>query len=98
MYTQYKREDLEELIQGNHELYNIFSLVADKLRVIWTALGWTHMTKEFSEADDTVEMLTQHVLEGLLSEKEESQCATAGLIVNGYWDDENLMLDYSFSL
>lgn len=98
MYTNIKREDLEEVIQGNHELYNVFSLVGDKLRVIYTALGWTHMTKEFSQADDIVEELSQYVFEALLSEKEEAQCGTAGLIVRGYWDDENLMLEFSFNL
>ncbi len=99
MITTIKRENLEEAIQGNHDLYNQFSLIGDKLRVIYVALGWTHMTQEFSKADDVVEELTQHVLESLLSEKEDAQFGTAGLTVLGYWDDEELLnLEYTFNL
>ena len=98
MYTNVKREDLEEVILGNHDLYNVFSLVGDKLRVIWVALGWTHMTAEFGRADSLVEEMTQNVLEGLNSEKEEFMCGSAGLNVQGYWDEDNLVLDYSFML
>lgn len=106
MLTNIKRENLEEVILGNHELYNVFSLIGDKLRVIYTALGWTHMTKNFSEADNVVEELTNNVIERLntLEDREqeppqETSFATAGLEVSGYWDEEGcLNLDYSFNL
>lgn len=101
-----KRENLEEAILGNHDLYNELSLIADKLRVIYTALGWTHMTKEFNDSDETVEYLTQHVLEALNTVEEgqeepptDTTWGTAGLLLNGYWDEEGMLnLDYSFSL
>lgn len=105
MYTNIKREDLEGAILGDHELYTSMSLIADKLRVIYTALGWTHMTMEFSKADDTVDMLTQHVLEALNTVEEgkeepteEVSCSTAGLEVHGWWDEDTLVLDYRFVL
>ncbi len=98
MYTNITRLTLEKAILEEHDLHNMFSLVADKLRVIWTALGWTHMTEQFGKADEIVENLTQNVLEGLMSEEEEISWGTAGLTVRGYWDEENLMLDYSFNL
>ncbi len=98
MFTRYTREDLEEIIQGNHDLYNMFSLIGDKLRVIYVALGWTHMTKDFFRADEVVEEMTQHVLEALLSDEEDVSWGTAGLNVRGYWEEDNLMLDYSFNL
>jgi len=101
-----KRENLEEAILGNHDLYNQFSLIADKLRTIYTCLGWTHMIKEFNQVDDIVENLTNNVLEGLNTcenGKEEPldkvSCSSAGLRVTGYWDEEGMLnLDYNFIL
>ncbi len=98
MYTEIKREDLEEVILGNHELYNMFSLVGDKLRAIYGALGWDWMTRQPSRVDNLVEGLTQQVLEGLNSEEEEIVIGESALTVTGYWDDDNLVLEYKFSL
>ena len=100
MITRLKKEDLKEAMEGNHELYNELSLVADKLRTIYVALGWTHMTAEFSEADDTVEYLTKGVLESIYNGQERSSHATAGLCVEAYWEEglDTLSLDYSFKL
>lgn len=88
------------LIESNHDLYNTFSLIADKLRAIYAALGWTHMTSDFSGADDVVEELTNNVLESLQKNKKGSpQYSTAGLQVSGYFDEEDMLnLDYSFYL
>lgn len=98
MLTQYKNKDIKDLVEGNHSLYNEFSLIGDKLRTIYIALGWTHMTKEFSKADDTVEQLTNGVLESLLEGKETTH-STAGLEVCGWFDEEGMLnLDYSFKL
>lgn len=99
MLTSYKKGDLKNLIEGNHDLYNTYSLIADKLRTIYTALGWTHMTKEFSEADDTVEYLTKGVLESLNEDPQQTYHMTAGLKVCGYFDEEDMLnLDYQFYL
>ncbi len=98
MLTNYKKGDIKNLIEGSHDLYNTYSLIADKLRTIYVALGWTHMTGEFSKADDTVEHLTISVVEGLKN-KNTYMCATAGLQVDGYFDDEDMLnLDYNFTL
>ncbi len=97
MITNYKKKDLGDLIEGNHDLYNTFGLIADKLRTIYVALGWTHMSN-FSKADDIIEGITKMVLEGLQTTKE-SECGTAGLFVFGYFDEEGMLnLDYNFRL
>lgn len=100
MLTNYKKGDIKDLIAGNHELYNTFSLIGDKLRTIYVALGWTHMTGDFGRADNIVEELTTGVLESLLKNTEGSpQHGTAGLEVSGYFDEEGMLnLDYSFKL
>ncbi len=99
MLLQYKKKDLGDLVAGNHELYNLYSLIADKLRTIYVALGWTHMTGEFSGADNIIEELTKHVFEELDNGAKETQCATAGLQVSGYFDEEDMLnLDYNFRL
>lgn len=98
MITQITRENLEEAILGEHGIYNELSLIADKLRTIYTALGWTHMTQDFSSSDELVDELTQDVLEAMLSDKEDVMYGTAGLIVRGRWEDEYLELDYSFDI
>ena len=96
MYTNITRLNLEEAIQGDHGLDNLFPLIADKLRVIYTSFGWNEIHKD--EADEVVESCTQNVLEDLLSEQEEAECGQAGLVVRGWWDEENLVLDYNFRL
>lgn len=98
MLTNYKKKDLGNLIAGNHELYNTYSLIADKLRTIYVALGWTHMTEDFGAADTTVEELTIGVLEALQKENS-SLNATTGLEVCGYFDEADMLnLDYNFRL
>lgn len=98
MLLQYKKGDLKNLIAGNHDLYNTYSLIGDKLRTIYTALGWTHMTGDFGKSDEVVEQLTIGVLESLIKGDHNTH-ATAGLQVEGYFDEEDyLNLDYSFKL
>lgn len=99
MLLQYKKVDLKNLIAGNHDLYNTYSLIGDKLRTIYTALGWTHMTADFGKSDSVIEELTMGVLERLLENGEQTYSATAGLKVEGYFDEEGMLnLDYSFYL
>lgn len=98
MLTEYTKKDLKDLVEGNHNLYNTYSLIGDKLRTIYVALGWTHMTDNFSEADNIVEELSIGVLNSLQDGKEVTH-ATAGLEVTGYFDDEGMLnLDYNFRL
>lgn len=97
MLTSYKKEDLGDLIDGNHELYNELSLIGDKLRIIYLSLGWTHMLGDFSKADDNVEYLTNSVLAELSKGADTPSHSTAGLSVTGYFDEEEyLNLDYNF--
>lgn len=96
MLTQYKREDLEEVIMGNHNLQNEFSLIADKLKVLYSIFGYNQTYMD--EADNVVELCSQNVLEDLLSEDEQAEFGQAGLLVRGWWIDDFLMLDYSFKL
>ena len=99
MITTIKKEDLVEAINGNHDLYNVYSLLGDKLRVLYTALGWTHMVKEFEDADRIIEELTYGVFGALQDGEENVVHATAGLEVSGYFDEEGMLnLEYSFNL
>ncbi len=98
MLLNYKKKDLKDLVEGNHDLYNTNNLIGDKLRTVYVALGWVHMTDEFQKADRVVEEMTQNVLEGLVSSNSYIS-ATAGLEVSGYFDEEGMLnLDYHFNL
>jgi len=102
MITDYKYKDLRGLIDdGGFAHYNVTNLIADKLKVIYTTLGWTHMTGEFCKADELVEELTTDVLERLIVKGKDGEVSlsTAGLYIAGWFDSEGMLnLDYHFVL
>lgn len=100
MITIYKREDLQKILDEEHELHNSFDLLADKLRVIYLNLGWSHMTCEYFKANELVKDLTEDVIKLFLKrDGDDFTVASAGLSVKGWFDvDGFLNLDYHFVL
>ena len=99
MIIEKKTITLEKIESGDHNLYSLMSLVADKLRAVYQLFGWTHMLATFGEADDTVEMLTMDCLKLVQERNERVTMSTGGLIVDcSIEDDDYINLDYSFNL
>jgi len=98
MLTNFKKEDINKILDKEVGFFNEMDLVADKLRTIYTTLGWTHMTTNFSRANETIEELTEHTLKRLL-DLEDVRVSSAGLCIYGYFDSEGFInMDYSFVL
>ena len=99
MITKFKEKDLKKLLTGE-EYDNSFSLIADKVRVIYVALGWTHMTDDFLIADENIELNLKYVYQALIDNPEsEPQISSAGVSIQGFFDEEGLLnLDFYFVL
>jgi hypothetical protein len=99
MITEFKQKDLPELIEMEKWMSNEISLVADKLRTIYTTLGWTHMTDDFLKSDELVEKLTMQGFLELSGGHEEVRLSSAGLTVSMGIDlDGFIEIDYYFNL
>lgn len=100
MITTFKREDLQKILDKEIGFFNEMSLVADKLRTIYTVLGWTHMTSNFDETSELVDRVTESCLSMLTTNKKgDSTISSGGLCVNCWFDGEDyLNVDYSFVL
>lgn len=99
MVTQYRKENIDELLSGDHDLYTVKSLIADKLRTVYTLFGWIHMLDTYSKVDDIVDGLTQSALESFKENSfKDVRVGSAGLNVLVYLDYEFICIDYYFSL
>lgn len=99
MVTNIKRSGLEKVIAEENFNYPYTSLIADKLRAIYSLFGWSHMLEDFSGAHDTIEELTMYVYKELAKGAKESNVTTAGLKIEGWFDEDDILnLDYYFSL
>lgn len=86
--------------------WEIFHAAENMLRAIYTLFGWTHMTKDFSRTGETIENLVESTIASIKKDGEESSCATAGIKVTAWYEDEgefgdeNLVLniDLSFNI
>lgn len=98
MITKYFKKDLKQAIEDNDFNYPYSSLLANNLKAIYVLFGWSHMTEDFHRADELIDELTAGVFEGLLK-KEEYSLASAGLKIEGWFDEDGLVnLDYYFCL
>ena len=101
MITNYKREDIKDILDRKIGFYNEQSLIADKLRSIYVAQGWVHMTDSFFKTMSLIEDLTDGVLVVLKEnpEKDTSTLASAGVMVEAYFDEEDFLnITYYFIL
>ena len=99
MITKYTVKDLEEALENEDYIYEYTSHIADKLRAIYTLFGWVHMLTSFEEAQNTIDQLLNYIYKGLIEGKEEVQVQTAGLMIEGWVDEDGFVnLDYYFSL
>lgn len=101
MITKYTKETIKDVKKEDNyysEFYYINSLVADKLRTIYTALGWSHMLGNFSQADDIVEELFSRCIVVLEDGADEVSASSGGVIVKMFFDEGFLCVDYSFNL
>lgn len=101
MITKFKKDDIAGLLSQEESFAQELSLIADKVRVVWCALGYTNWTTEFENADNCVEKLFASVLEQLRDDNfeddeyavAESQC----LEVNAQFDEDGyIVVDYYF--
>lgn len=99
MITQYTKETLKNAIKDEDVLYPTTSLIADKLRAIYTLFGWVHMLKEFGTTQETVEELIMDCFQSMDEDGKTHCLSTAGLMIEGYFDEEGYVnIDYYFSL
>lgn len=99
MITGYKYSDLREILSMEKWLVNELSLVSDKLRTIYTTLGWTHMTNDFFRTDETVERLTMGSFIELAKGAKDIQQSSGGLTVSMWYDEDGIInVDYYFNL
>jgi hypothetical protein len=100
MITRFKRADINKLIEQEEWFYPEISLIADKFRVIYTTLGWTHMTQDFFGVDNSIENLLMSGLEYLRDSKDgESQIESAGVMIQIYLDEEDYInINFYFSM
>lgn len=99
MLTKYKKETLKKAIKDEDVLYPTTSLIADKLRAIYTLFGWVHMLKDFSTTQNTVEELIMNVFVAMEKDGKSHSVSTAGFIVEGWFDEDGYVnLDYYFNL
>ncbi len=86
MITKLKRKDVGKLVGDNiysSEIYYALDQAADKLRAIYVLFGWSHMTGEMSQADDTIMSLVSYCATSLIDnpKSHSSKCSTAGCSV-----------------
>jgi predicted histidine transporter YuiF (NhaC family) len=101
MITQFNRTDIPKILDKEIGFFNEQSLVASHMRVIYVAMGWTHMLTETYKIDELVEELTEWCLRALDDDKEllEHSVASGGLLVTAYIDSEGFInVDYSFRI
>lgn len=101
MITKYTKETVKEIRKEDNyysEFYYINSLVADKLRVLYGILGWSHMMKDFGSADDVVESMFSKCLTYMEDGSSDASCSTAGLTIRMGYEEEYFVVDYTFNL
>ena len=99
MITKYKRETLKDAIEDEDVLYPTTSLIADKLRAIYTLFGWVHMLDKFETTQNTIEELIMDVFIAMDKSGETSSMSTAGVMVEGWFDEDGFVnLEYYFDL
>lgn len=99
MITKYKKETLKKAISDEDVLYPTTSLIADKLRAIYTLFGWVHMLKEFSTTQETVEGLIMDVFMAMEKDGKTHTVSTAGIMIEGWLDEDGFVnLEYYFNL
>lgn len=101
--TKFKRADIAKLLSGEETFAQELSLIADKVRVVWSALGYTNWTTSFEQADDCVEKLFMEVLEQLRDydrKDEDYACAESQCLeVNAQFDEDgSIVVDYYFRI
>ena len=99
MITKYKKETLKKAISDEDVLYPTTSLIADKLRAVYTLFGWVHMLENFGMAQETVEELIMNVFKAMDKDGKPHQISTAGIMVEGWFDEDGFVnLEYYFNL
>lgn len=102
MITKYTKETVADIKKEDNyysEFYTINSLIADKLRVVYNLFGWSHMTGDFSSADDMVENTFNTCIEKVVETKDECEVTCAGFTIKmGFDEEETLHIDYYFKL
>ena len=99
MLTVYKRETLDEAIETEDVLYPTTSLIADKLRAIYTLFGWVHMLETFGKTQETIEMLIIDVYKAMEKDGKTHSISTAGIMIEGWFDEDDFVnLEYYFNL
>lgn len=97
MLITYKRAKVLKVKRvENINIYNEMSLVADKLRAIYTTFGWTHMLREYDQADELVHELSFKSLKSFQETKKDVSIASAGLRVDIHSEDDDVYIGYSF--
>lgn len=101
MITKFKRADIAKLLDGEETFAQELSLIADKVRVVWSALGYTNWTTSFEQADDCIEKLFMEVLEQLRDDEFTGDCwANAQqqcVEMNAQFDEDGfVVLNYYF--
>ena len=94
---QLKKKDIDLIISENYEM---FSSASSTLRAIYVTLGWTHMTKDWNRALETIEELTKSTLESFKKNNKRTSCSTAGISVDVYFDEmtDKLNINVSFEI
>lgn len=99
MITKYKKETLNKAITDEDVLYPTISLIADKLRAIYTLFGWVHMLEKFDTAQETIEILIMYVYEAMETDGKTHSVSSAGVMIEGWFDEEGFVnLEYYFNL
>jgi hypothetical protein len=99
MITKYKKETLKEAINDEDVLYSTTSLIADKLRAIYTLFGWVHMLENFDMAQEVIEELIMNVFKAIDKDGKTHQNSTAGMMIEGWFDEDGFVnLEYYFNL
>lgn len=103
MITRFTRRDITKLLSGEDTFAQELGLIADKVRVVWAALGYTNWTSTFEQADDCVEKLFMEVLEQLRDydrKDEDYACAESQCLeLNAQFDEDGfIVVDYFFRI
>lgn len=105
MYTRLTRKDVKNKLFDISDYWQELALAGDKLRTIYTTLGWVHMTNDFLKPQTVIEELVEGCMEDMERGSNSSSHATAGVKVATSYesfseslDEDLLVIDVSFEI